>query len=147
MKQINIAEILRDVKIGTKLYSPALGVVILDNVSFDKEYPIGVLDADNDPWELDQYGRISEYGECMLFPSKNMRDWSKFTIRKEYEFKPFDKVLVRDTDEQLWGIELFAFLKEHDKFPYHCLVNFYKQCIPYNEETKHLLGTTGNWEE
>ena len=53
-------------------------------------------------------------------------------------FKPFDKVLVRDGDMEYWNADLFS--SYHDEF--HCFRGSWEQCIPFNEDTKHLLGTT-----
>ena len=59
----------------------------------------------------------------------------------KFNFKPFDKVLVRDCDST-WGIEFFEREDVDDKdYPYACMNSNYTKCIPYNEETKHLLGT------
>ena len=59
-------------------------------------------------------------------------------------FKPFDRVLTRDSDTRQWNCDLFERYapEEYGKFPF-CCVNFTRaQCIPYNEETEHLVGTT-----
>lgn len=66
-------------------------------------------------------------------------------VKPECEFKPFDKVLVRCNDECQWGARFFDRMFEGD---YACTDSLtYKQCLPYNDQTKHLLGTTDNWEE
>ena len=86
-------------------------------------------------------------GECVLFPSKEQRDWSKFNVKKPKfdpkTLQPFDKVLVRDTNSEKWRIQLFSHIIK-DCFPseYHCINSCYNFCIPYNMETKHLVGTT-----
>ena len=60
----------------------------------------------------------------------------------KFNFKPFDKVLVRDCDSCTWGIEFFEREDVDNKdYPYTCMNSNYTKCIPYNEETKHLLGT------
>lgn len=60
----------------------------------------------------------------------------------KFNFKPFDKVLVRDDDGDTWGIEFFEREdKDVGSYPYACMNCDYVECIPYNEETKHLLGT------
>lgn len=65
-------------------------------------------------------------------------------LKPNIELKPFDKVLVRDFSRDKWNISFFSFKKE-DLYVCinHCSWN---QCIPYNEETEHLLGTTDDWE-
>lgn len=83
-------------------------------------------------------------GECMLFPSKEIRDWSTLKVprkRKEYNFKPFDKVLVRDKDNDVWQINLFAYICIGGDFKYQTITAGWKQCIPF-EGNEHLLGTS-----
>lgn len=65
----------------------------------------------------------------------------------ECKFQPFDKVLVRDDKQRIWRIEFFGFILDDEDYKYRCLFDSYRYCIPYNENTKHLLGTTDNWEE
>lgn len=58
------------------------------------------------------------------------------------ELKPFDKVLVRDNDSQTWSIDIFKKYDEEDKeYPYLCMFESYKQCIPY-EGNESLFNTT-----
>lgn len=61
--------------------------------------------------------------------------------KKEYEFKPFDKVLVRDGNDGCWHADIFSH-KNKDRGRYYCTGYEWRQCIPYNEQTAHLLGTT-----
>lgn len=56
-------------------------------------------------------------------------------------FKPFDKVLVRPNKASGWFINYFNSITDNDK-SYVCLDDCYAFCIPYNWETRHLLGTT-----
>ena len=57
--------------------------------------------------------------------------------------QPFDNVLERNADTDYWDIDFYIHTnkKKGSDYPYYCLVDNYKICIPYNEETKHLLGT------
>lgn len=64
-------------------------------------------------------------------------------LKPKVELKPFNKVLVRDFGSQAWQVSLFGY-KDSD-FYYCCNGCGWNQCIPYNEETAHLLGTTGEW--
>ena len=63
-------------------------------------------------------------------------------IQCKYELKPFDKVLVRDIDTDIWDPAFFSRYIETSDYPYQSFNNMYKQCIPYNDETKDLLFTT-----
>ena len=75
-----------------------------------------------------------------LFPEKEETDTtSEPTEEKQFtigDFKPFDRVLVRNYDVNTWSMEFFESYRFNH---YYCMTDNYKQCIPYNEETKHLL--------
>lgn len=67
-------------------------------------------------------------------------------VKQEYEFKPFDRVLVRDYDDGVWKADIF--LNNSYGCNYMCTGNVvWAQCIPYNEQTAHLLGTNKEWKE
>lgn len=71
-------------------------------------------------------------------------------LPKKCEFKPFDKVLCRNSKDDTWEADFFARLtrKEIDytqSGKYLCVGDLWMYCIPYNEETAHLLGTTDEW--
>jgi hypothetical protein len=59
-------------------------------------------------------------------------------------FSPFDRVLCRDQDSDFWAIDLFRStnIGNDGNIEYECMVNFWKQCVPYNEETGYLVNTT-----
>lgn len=61
----------------------------------------------------------------------------------KFEFQPFDKVLVRPFEGYVWHAEYFSRYGE-TKSPLYivCGGGAYNQCIPYNETTKHLCGTS-----
>ena len=79
-ENLNLVEILKDCPRGTKLYSTVFGDVKFNCVKEQKEYPIRVL-LKNGP-EVGFTSKGTEYteykGECVLFPRKDQRDWSKF---------------------------------------------------------------------
>ena len=235
---MNIAEILKYCPKGTKLYSLVHGEVTLEEIKSDVTYPIKLTLNDKLSTYYTKDGLFFiEYGDCVLFPSKTQRDWSKFripikrgdimmqidgtspfiatgelyndispkyicginscdefkicsheggwtsdfyipaseeakkklfdrikeagyrwnadTLKLELnknnikpikqQFKPFDKVLVRNESNEKWSINLFSYYDEEDKYyPYVCLSNHYKECIPYGDYNKHILGTTIN---
>lgn len=62
-----------------------------------------------------------------------------------FKFEPFGKVLVRDGDDERWQPAFFSVLKEDSAEKFGVIdgymPTFYSQCIPYNDGTKHLLGT------
>lgn len=221
---MNIAEILENVPKGTKLYSPAFGDVIFEEIRQDY---IRVR-TNNIKREFYSDGRYYANGECMLFPSRENRDWNTFRFKKgdilvtitkapfiyngfeddNYygsicgafsfggiicgvpsnkwtdkigvrkatekeankflkklkrlgivwdpetftitkskfdieELKPFDKVLARNDDMKIWTCKIYShFRNNSSSYRYVCTDKAYKQCIPYNDDTEHLVGKT-----
>ena len=164
---IDLTKILKGCPKGTKFYSSVYGEVSFIRISNSSIYPIELLSyTKQDKLSANIYitkeGKIGyNYdGECTLFPSKDQRDWSKFERfwdkpkAKKFDvntLQAFDKVLVRTELKGVWNIDLFGYKK--DPFAV-CLDTAINDCIPYNEETKHLLGTNDDcpdyykwWEE
>ena len=86
---MDIAEILKHCPKGIKLYSPTWGNVKLIEVTSAKVIKIKVW---NFTEELTSDGRYSDNGECVIFPSKDQRDWGKFRL----PFKAGDIVMTID---------------------------------------------------
>ena len=84
-EDLNLVEILKDCPEGTKLYSTVLGEVELCAVEHNNTYPILVKDNIGNTGWLTSSGKFIEKfdGECILFPSKDQRDWSKFNPKNE----------------------------------------------------------------
>ena len=150
-ENLNLVEILKDCPEGTKLYSTVFGEVEFDKIDTNyRRRPIRVsLKNRSDGFTKDGRLYYDYDGECMLFPSREQRDWSKFKI-KETKFDPrtlqvFDKVLVRMSNESYnnWYADFVAepaYTK--DETPLILGAKEANMVIPYNEETKHLVGTT-----
>ena len=84
--EINIVEILKDKPQGTKLYSSACGKCKLEEVD-DKSFKISFYNSKfgfmtGVEGYFDKNGKLYDDGECVVFPSKEMRDWSKFQWKK-----------------------------------------------------------------
>lgn len=235
---INIAEILKDKPAGTKLYSIANGLVTIEKkTEYNLKHPECSTIWCNSKFSgsllhFTYEGKSEASGECLLFPSKTMRDWKKFTWRKgdvlanqtetkivlfdgfttdEYtyfkgkycystrlhdyindkdshvqlftnhyhkinsedakkyiktieenfkgklnmetleieppkcSFKPFNKVVGR-TDSGYWRIDFFEFYNIDNKYaPYQCMMNAYKECLPYNNKTAKLISTCADY--
>ncbi len=204
-KELNLVEILKNAPKGTKLYSPMCGECSFMEVRETFHHPIIVTLTDGSNLCFAKDGRWSSdhQGECLLFPSRENRDWSTFTVEEEdfkigdhikhkntgavcvltqksqnregfwakriicpfddcdvyiseHEFgsyekvdkfdfkwlKPFDRVLMRAADDA-WFITFFSHFLERTNYPYvSCHDEAYKYCVPFNEETKHLVGTS-----
>lgn len=149
-ENIDLTKILKNCPAGTKLYSSIYGEIYFEEIRSNGKYPIITITKSNYTATFTKEGfhYVDEGGECILFPSKDQRDWSKFTAPwyKKDKFdpktlKPFDKVLVRDSYYDVWKCMLFSHIIKNERFPYICVGHPFAYCIPYNEETKHLVGT------
>ena len=155
-ENIDLTKILKDCPRGTIFYTPIWGEVVFIGVEKNKNclYPICInTNAASSYTYLAKDGRYlinREKTECIIFPSKDQRDWNKFTAPwyKKEKFdpttlNPFDKVLVRDYCDDEWLAGIFARYFKDRKYPYvDICLNSYTYCIPYNDDTKHLVGTT-----
>lgn len=100
MKKIDLTQILKNYPEGTPLYSPLLGKVALIRIDSINRYPITVRDAYgfNSSFIKEGYF-LSDYtdAECLLWPSKERRDWSKFKAPSPHKhFELYDRVIVED---------------------------------------------------
>lgn len=228
----NIAEILKDMPKGTKLYSPLCGECELVSVSSDfnkKSITVKETTHTGTQYSFWHDGRFFKAGECMLLPGKPMNNWTKITWKKgdvlvsnngkfevifdhftndyysfvgkhllyttesvcshvsaanifatanysiedknaaqcyintieeryggklnpdtldiekkeEHVFKPFDKVIVRDSEEDKWRISFFSHYDSDENYPFVCIGDsWFACCLPYNEEMAKLVGTT-----
>lgn len=144
---MNIAEILRKCPSGTMLYSTIYDKLKLVDIELDSIYPIRCRKIDGNAVDFTEDGKMNTTdAEPTLFPSKDQRDWSKFGVseqdtntRPKPQFKPFEKVLVRDGDQYEWQCNFFSGM-DKENF-YLCVSARWEQCIPY-EGNEHLLGTT-----
>lgn len=64
-------------------------------------------------------------------------------VKKEHQFKPFDKVLVRNNNDASWKIDIYSHYDDDDSFPFTTITNSYKQCIPF-KGNEHLIGTSNS---
>ena len=80
--KLNIAEILKDKSKGTKLYTDAFGELSIEDIFAEDELGINLSTKDGDDLYFYNDGKYNVHGEPILFPSKEMRDWSKFSWKK-----------------------------------------------------------------
>ena len=165
-ENINLTKILKDCPKGWKFYSSVYGEVKFETIEFQRlKYrynsymptcnhqiveedprPIKFTVQDIEHCVSSAGEHIKGKGECTFFPSKDQRDWGKVTAPwyKKDKFdpktlQPFDRVLVRDRDIEHWICSLFSHIINDE---YLCIGSCFIYCIPYNDDTKHLVGTT-----
>ena len=152
-ENIDLTKILKDCPKDWEFYHAGYGRVRFCGIDLKKKYPIR-LSFSNGSFHnigITPKGTISKWhnGECLLFPSKDQRDWSKFTApwykKEKFDPKtlqPFDKILVRDNEYDEWKVDFYSHNDINRVHPYICAGSSYVYCIPYNDDTKHLVGTT-----
>lgn len=152
-ENLNLVEILKDCPRGTKLYSTVFGDVEFYKIDLDSDSTLkiyvkiwaGVIVRFDDSGKLE----LSCRGECTLFPSKEHRDWSKFKVKKPKfdpkTLQPFDKILVKRgyNKSYRWVADFVTASPVTDSDIKYCTMSSVNadMVIPYNEETKHLVGT------
>ena len=165
-ENIDLTKILKNCPEGWEFYSPLFGEVYFQKIRNDDENAIGVTKGvvqasfTKKGW---YYADLSD--ECLLFPSKDQRDWNKFSApwyknEKKEKFNPktlkvFDKILVRDSHIGNWFAAEFSHiafdLSEYDLDDCAEKLDFiicttgsadFSYCVPFNDDTKHLVGTT-----
>lgn len=225
----NLVSILKHCPEGTKLYSPVYGEVVLDSVQSKSIYTLAKTNNGATlVVEFTPLGRLHyefSNSECILFPSKDQRDWDKFRIptkkgdvimfngqvpclvtgdysqdiknwvcglledddfctniihpsewnarfytfatkevkdklfkamdkagytwdgetlkKKEPQFKPFEKVLTRDSESEEWGCTFYSHFDSKGRYHHITTSGMFVMCIPF-EGNEHLVGTTKN---
>ena len=168
-ENIDLTKILKDCPKGWKFYSSVYGDVEFVGIHREpvlciphsredgwlgqeihySEHPI-LFDVDGFECRVSSGGKmIKGCGECTFFPSRDQRDWSKFTApwykKEKFDPKtlqPFDRVIASSYCDDEWDCDIFSHINQEYSFPYVCIGQAWKCCIPYNEDTKHLVGTT-----
>ena len=168
-ENIDLTKILKDCPKGWKFYSSVHGEVKFKAIKFQRlkyicdpyipiyhqqifeedQLPIKFTVQDVEYCVSSAGEHIKGKGECTFFPSKDQRDWSKFTAPwyKKSKFdpnklQPFDKVLARYNSDDMWKVDFYSHKGVSKTYPYRCIGSPYSYCIPYNDDTKHLVGTT-----
>lgn len=151
-ENIDLTKVLKDCPKGWKLYSSIHGEVQFGYIN-NGDFPIVVELSDSSDVDFTKDGKLySGYdGECVLLPSKDQRDWSKFTApwyKNKFDpktLKPFDRVLVKISNESFntWYADFVAEPAQlKNETPLILGAKEANMVIPYNDDTKHLVGTT-----
>ena len=144
-ENLNLVEILKDCPKGTKLYSTVFGEVEFKCIEKNAIYPIIVRPDENTVCRFTADGRtlVRFYGECTLFPSRTQRNWAEFKPKQPKQPKfdpktlqPFDRVLA--FFDGIWNCDLYSHYSDSRNI---CVGARVRRVLPYNEDTKHLVGT------
>ena len=145
MEQFNLEEHIRNPrrKIVTRDGRP-VRIICTDRKDPDPpQHPIVALVQTDGIEQIYDYITDGSYVANM----QSLRDLFFAPEKQECPFKKGDRVLVRDYDDEKWLDQIFIDYEEGAIFQYVCEDEIYKQCIPFNEHTWKLLGTTNEYKE
>ena len=125
--------------IGTYAYLDKLDERITMRCDSFEEFEIDAIRLATDSEKQQLFDALAKENKRWNPDTKQIED-----LIKKCEFKAFDKVLARNCDAEIWIPTLFGFYDEEFR-NYVCMSEVFDECIPYNEETAHLLGTTDEW--
>lgn len=149
-ENIDFTKILENCPVGWEFWSDNYGKVRFKYINKSYDRPIFVKRTDGGNAYYTKEGWCSKDfpASCLLWPSKDCRDWSKFTAPwyKKEKFDPktlkaFDKILLRDECGK-WHCGSFSHINKDGNYKFGCFELKYKYYIPYNDETRYLVGTT-----
>lgn len=133
-KDIDIYEILKNEEYGTELYTPICGKVWHSGMANDKDIAKAIWTEDKDGREhfFNKNGKIYKEGEVLLFPSKEMRDWSKL-------FKKGDVLVHRDANIHV----IFEGFKDNRYTRFKGKHYLWKECFEdYSKEQSEMVTFT-----
>ena len=148
-ENIDLTKILKDCPKGWKLYTPIGGEAEFKQMEPSSHFPIIVTICGTEICFTKEGFCFCDIdgAECLIFPSQEQRDWSKFTApwykKEKFDPKtlqPFDRVLVKDSKNK-WKADFFSYPGYDNYYQYRCVGSMYRYCIPYNDDTKYLVGT------
>lgn len=145
-----------DIKIGIfkSLYEDHNEVYISNYVYYHANVYTPYLDYSNDDWvDGGIYRPATNEEKQQLFDAlaKEGKAWDAekkavVDLKPKWTPKPFDRVITRVNNDVIWTANIFSHIDRHGKYVTIGCISGYRHCIPYNEETAKLIGTTNNWE-
>ena len=103
-------------------------------------------------FEDKQIQPITETQQIILFDAlaRENKDWDSdkkaiVDLKPKWTPKPFDKVITRVHNKSIWTANIFSHIDQHGKYVTIGCISGYTYCLPYNDETSHLIGTTDEW--
>lgn len=119
-------------------------------VSIDETF--GFLFDDNRVAEWYRFATDEEKQQLFDALAKENKAWDSVKkqivdLNTKWTPKPFDKVVTRVDDDAIWTANIFSHIDQYGEYNTIGCVGGYPYCIPYNEETAKLIGTTKEWKE
>ena len=118
-------------------------------VSIDETF--GLLFDDNRVAEECRFATDEDKQQLFEALAKENKAWDAekkaiVDLKPLWTPKPFDRVVTRVDDDAIWTANIFSHIDSYGEYNTIGCVGGYPYCLPYNEETAKLIGTTNNWE-
>ena len=107
--------------------------IITDDAEQAIQNPYGI------EWERRTF-ELAKEGKVWDAESKAIVD-----LKPKWIPKPFDRVVTRVDDDAIWTANIFSHVDQYGEYVTIGFVGVYPYCLPYNEETAKLIGTTDDW--
>ena len=102
--------------------------------------------------EISILRQATDYEKSQLFDAlaKKNKAWDSekkaiVNLKPKWTPKPFDKVMTRVDGNAIWSANIFSHIDQNGEYVTIGCIAGYPYCLPYNEETAHLIGTTDEW--
>lgn len=113
-----------------------VGLLFADEVESSEEYRFATEEE-----KKQLFSALEKEGKAWDAEKKEVVD-----LNQKWTPKPFDRVITRNDEDDIWTANFFSHMDSHGEYVTIGCVGGYTYCIPYNEETAKLIGTTNNVE-
>lgn len=115
--------------------------------SIDYDVPVYNLNTDRFRYATEEekkelFDALAKEGKAWDSKKKQVVD-----LKPKWTPKPFDRVITRNAADDVWTANIFSHIDSHGEYVTIACVGGYTHCLPYNEETAKLIGTTKNVED
>ena len=115
-------------------------VIVNDDSFYKKDFYIARQSTEEEQKQL--FDALAKKGKTWDAENKKVID-----LKPKWIPKPFDRVITRVDDDAIWTANIFSHIDQYGEYNTIGCVGGYPYCLPYNEETAKLIGTTDDWKE
>ena len=113
--------------------------------------PIQIFEDYRADCDLDRLATDTEKQQLFDALAKEGKAWDAekkqiVDLKPKWAPKPFDRVITRNADDDTWTANIFSHINQYGEYVAIGCVGGYHYCLPYNDDTAHLIGTTDEWE-
>ena len=113
-------------------------VIVNDDSFYKKDFYIARPSTEEEQKQL--FDALAKKGKTWDAENKKVID-----LKPKWTPKPFDRVVTRVDDDAIWTANIFSHMDSYGEYVTIGCVGGYYYCLPYNDETAKLIGTTNNW--